>query len=464
MLSRIQPEDDAMVGVIDTAKQWAIPPGDAEDESCIPWDTDGLDIADVREEQKLMSEYELATDQDTDRYVLTNGLMYDVSDEDGGTQSYPRLVLPPSCRFRVIRRAHTEVGHQGTSKTLWRIKEAYKWTGMRNDIKNTIKKCAKCAVFRDTQQRSKPGTMPIATYPNQILGMDLTGPFEVSSEGNRYILLVIDHATGWIEAKPIPGKGEKNVLDYLDREYIPRHGIPEVIITDQGGEFNGHALLTYMKKMDIDHHRTAPYSPQSNGRAERANRTIKQLIRKLVNNCNSRWEDELGHALFAHRISTSAVTGYTPFYLTYGRRPRAPVTSMFRELEATDPCVVSERLEGLARAFQDSARRTRESRDYNRQRLEMRATKQDIHVGDSVVLRNNRATQFQQKWTPEYEVIRVSGPVLRCRPQQSGSIRTVNRRHARWYHVRWCGTYHPPRLLLRRDNESTFRALLREGP
>ena len=54
---------------------------------------------------------------------------------------------------------------------------------------------------------------------------------------------------------------------------------------------------------------------------------------------------------------------------------------MFRELEATDPCVVSERLEGLARAFQDSARRTRENRDYNRQRLEMRATKQDIHVG-----------------------------------------------------------------------------------
>ena len=53
-------------------------------ESCIPWDVDGLDIDDVRQEQKLMSEYALATDQDTDRYVLTGGVMYDVSDEDGG--------------------------------------------------------------------------------------------------------------------------------------------------------------------------------------------------------------------------------------------------------------------------------------------------------------------------------------------------------------------------------------------
>ena len=430
MLSRILPLEQE-VAVIDSAQLWSFPPGDNEDESCIPWADDELDLQDVVLEQSHMPEYELAQDQDVDRYILTGGVMYDVSDEDGGVKSYPRLVLPPSCRERVIRRAHFEVGHQGVSKTLWRIKEAYKWTGMRKHVKALISRCNKCTVFRDTQQRSRPGTMPVPTYANQILGMDLTGPFELSSGGNRYILVVIDHATGWAEAKPIPTKEEENILNYLDREYFPRFGIPEVIVSDLGGEFTGHTLKTYLSKLNIDHRHTCPYSPQSNGMTERFNRTIKQLIRKLVNNCNSRWEDELGHALFAHRVSTSATTGYTPFYLTYGRRPRAPVTSMLRELEVSDSSVVSDRLEGLARAFKDATHNTRESRDYNRRLLEKRATKQDIKVGDTVVLKNNTATQFQQKWHHEFEVIRVSGSVLKCRHQQSGVVRTVNRRQAR---------------------------------
>lgn len=139
----------------------------------------------------------------------------------------------------------------------------------------------------------------------------------------------------------------------------------------------------------------------------------------------------MGHALFAHRVSTSSVTGYTPFYLTYGRRPRVPVRSMLRDLEVSDPCVVGDRLQGLATAFQDAVRRTKEARDSNRKRLEERATAHDVQVGDTVVLRINTAIQFQQKWRPEYEVIRVTGPVLKCRHQQSGQIRTVNRRHAR---------------------------------
>ena len=100
---------------------------------------------------------------------------------------------------------------------------------------------------------------------------------------------------------------------------------------------------------------------------------------------------------------------------------------MFRQLEAHDPCLVGDRLDGLAQALQDAARGTRENRDYNRTRLEARATKQEIVPGDTVVLKNNRATQFEQRWHPEYEVIRVTGPVLKCRHQQSGYIKTVNR-------------------------------------
>lgn len=427
MLSRIRTPE---IAVIDTSDQWAIPPEEDVGETSIPWDGDGLDMDKVREEQATMDEYKRAVSEDDNQYELLNGLLYDHS--EGNEQSpYPRLVLPPSCRWRVIRRAHTEVGHQSVSKTLWRLKEAYKWPGMRRDIKQVIARCAKCAINRDTMQHARPGDMPIATYPMQIMGMDLTGPFEASPEGNRYILTIIDHCTGWVEAKPIPSKCERNVLHFLDREFIPRFGTPEVIITDQGGEFNGRVLCDYMNKLNIDHRRTTPYHPQSNGKIERFHRTLKQIIRKLVTKWNSRWEEELGHALFAHRISTSIVTGYTPYFLMYGRRPRIPASSMLRRLEGEDPTVVGDRLDALASALKEAARNTEESRKHNKRRLEERATKEEIHPGDTIVVKNAKQHAFDASWNPQYEVIRVTGPVIKVRHQQSGRIRTVNRARVR---------------------------------
>ena len=425
MLSRIRgptPE----VSAIDTTDVWfAAEDLEGEHPNAIPWEFDKLEKEELRKEQKDMSEYQLAFEEDSG-YELKDGLLYTLHTPANGTE-YPRLVLPPSCRYQVIRWAHTEVGHQSVRKTLDRLQEAYKWPGQRKDVVNVLAQCERCAVNSGRREYPPPTQMPIAAYPGHIVGMDLCGPFPISPHGNKYILTLIDHCSGWVEVKLIPTKESRHVLRYLEQEHLPRFGAPEVIITDQGQEFNAIPLKEYMEAVGIEHRRASPYHPETNGRIERFHRTLKDMIRKLVNHQSNAWEDCLGQALWAHRISTSTVTGFTPYFLQYGRPPRAPLTRLLNRTEGDDPRAIGERIDRLAQAFKEAARSTEDSRRYNLRRLAERATQKRIRAGDQVVLVAQERAPLDARWDHQYTVTRVRGPVLTVVNMRTGKRRVINR-------------------------------------
>ena len=212
MLSRIRPREDIDTN---TATICAL-----HEDNEVPWGFDQLDKQAVQQEQSHMAEYGQGREEENG-YLLVDGLLYTMV-TPGGKGEYPRLVLPPSMRKKVILRAHKEVGHQGVRKTLDRLQEAYKWPTQRKDVYSTINQCARCVVNRPGRERPPPTAMPLAHYPCQIVAMDLCGPFPASRLGNKYLLTVIDHATGWTEATPLPNKTAAGVLHYLEAEYIPR--------------------------------------------------------------------------------------------------------------------------------------------------------------------------------------------------------------------------------------------------
>ena len=425
MMSRIL-DPTPEISLVDTTKVWfAAEDLEGEHPINIPWEFDQLEKNSLREEQKEMPEYQLAFEEDSG-YELEDGLLYTIQAPTNGME-YPRLVLPPSCRYRVIQRAHTEVGHQALRKTLDRLQEAYKWLGQRKDVAKVLAQCERCAINNGRWEYPPPTEMPITAYPGHIVGMDMCGPFPVTTHGNRYILTVIDHCTGWVEVKPLPTKESRHVLRYLEQEYLPRYGAPEIAITDQGQEFNAVPLNQYMKEVGIERRRASPYHPQKNGRIEPFHQTLKDMIRKLVNQKASEWEDCLGHALWAHRISTSSVTGFTPFFLQYGRRPRAPLTKLLNRTEGDDPRAIGERIDELARAFQEAARSMEESRRYNLQRLQQRASKKLNEPGDQVVLVARERAPLDAKWDHQYSVTQVRSPVLTVINMRTGKRRVINR-------------------------------------
>ena len=114
----------------------------------------------------------------------------------------------------------------------------------------------------------------------------------------------------------------------LIQPLMPRRNPPEILLTDQGVEFKGQDLAGYLRHVGTEHRRTTPYHPQTNRRIERAHRTLKSIIRKLINNRTTDWEDWLGAALWAHRITVSDTTQFSPYFLQYGREPRLPLSRL----------------------------------------------------------------------------------------------------------------------------------------
>ena len=148
------------------------------------------------------------------------------------------------------------------------------------------------------------------------------------------------------------------------------------------------------------------------------------MLAKTVNNYTPNWENKLGDCLAAYRNSVSSVTGYTPFFLLYGRRGRLPLT---RLLTVKRDNYFGNRLDDLAIALKVARQATTDSRRYNRERLARRANCDDVKVGDTVVVKAEERVTLTSRWDPMWEVTRVRGPVVWIRQQQTSKTKVLNR-------------------------------------
>ena len=215
----------------------AIPEQNAGD--VLPLLYDGLELEEVsKARHKEFPDILQSLTEDSDDYTLIKGRLFSIYHSPHQTQ--PRLVLPAVYRERVIKRAHKKVGHMATGKTLARLREAYVWPGMRREIGELLKLCPVCRVHQRRTDHVPMGEMPLAAYPMEIVGADLMGPIVPSHNGNIYVLTLIDHCTRWAEAFPLKDKINASVWQAWATHVVPRRGTPEVLITDNGEEFEAH--------------------------------------------------------------------------------------------------------------------------------------------------------------------------------------------------------------------------------
>jgi len=97
----------------------------------------------------------------------------------------------------------------------------------------------------------------------------------LTSSGNRYLLVIIDHFSKWIVLEPLPTKSAEDVARvFLDRLVLV-HGAPSRIHSDKGREFVNQIINHLRKLLNIERSTTAGYNPRANGAAERVNNEHK---------------------------------------------------------------------------------------------------------------------------------------------------------------------------------------------
>ena len=129
-----------------------------------------------------------------------------------------------------------------------------------------------------------------ASYPMQIVATDLVGPLPESDTGNRYILVVADYFTRYMEAFPLPNQEATTVARKLVDEIFLRFSTPEQLHSDQGRQFEGQLITEVCKLLNINKTRTTPYHPQWDGLVERFNRTLLNMLATCAKDHPFDWE------------------------------------------------------------------------------------------------------------------------------------------------------------------------------
>lgn len=262
-----------------------------------------------------------------DRLKIRDGVLYYEWVTDGGSRRRLKLVVPKSMTEEVLRLSHDikSACHPGQKETDTRVRRSFFWHGMGTDSRLYVSTCATC------NKNKKPRVKPKAAMQNYHAGipmerihLDILGPFPLSESGNKYVLVMVDQFTKWIELKALPNQTAEIVANVTVTEFISRMGCADQIFTDQGRNFDGTLFQSLCNLLEMAKCRTTPYRPSSNGQVERKNREILNKIRCYLGTQQKHWDNELCIIGMALRATVNRTTGFTPNMMMLGREVTLP--------------------------------------------------------------------------------------------------------------------------------------------
>ena len=159
----------------------------------------------------------------------------------------------------------------------------------------------------------------------------------ISVKGYKYILVVCDYFTKYMEAYPLKDKTARSVTDALMDIWLPRYGFPLFLHSDQGKEFDNAMIHKLSELLGTVKTKTTPYHPRSDGLVERFNRTLLAMLAMFVSQEHDNWDDLLPFMMLAYNTTVHTTTGFTPYRLVFGDECNLPGNLVHRELCADPP-------------------------------------------------------------------------------------------------------------------------------
>ena len=244
----------------------------------------------------------------------------------------PVFVVPTNDRQAAIDGCHHSTGHQGQDHMLSLMKEHFWWPGMSQALLKAIANCRKCIQYEANSQL--PPMQPIiCTEPMELVHIDYVG-MEVTIATNKklvvkHVLVVVDHFTRYVQAFITKNHMARTTARVLYNNNFSVFGFPQCLMSDQGTEFCGKVIAAMCSLLGVEKIRTTPYHPQTNGSAERVHQMLQRMIGKLDPEKRKKWPTHIGSIIIVYNSTRSLVTGYSLYYLMFGRRPRLPIDLLF---------------------------------------------------------------------------------------------------------------------------------------
>ena len=186
-------------------------------------------------------------------------------------------------------------------------------------MKDVIDYCRKCDLWQRIGQPTEKDRMPfepvLPLEPFQKWILDFVGPFKPVTlrTSNLYIIVTTYYCKKWVEAKPLIDNTAASTTKILYVNIWCRFGCLIELVSDQGTHFINKIVHEFPTYYVVVHKKSTPYYPQANGLAESTNKTLQTILKKIVNENRTDWDQKLHSALWAYRTSYKTSIKSTPF-------------------------------------------------------------------------------------------------------------------------------------------------------
>lgn len=303
-----------------------------------------------------------------------------------------------------------KTSHRGINEVYQSLKRQYYWPNMEKSISTYINNCEICQLAKYDRM---PQKQPIShTYtpkrPFEQLHLDLL------FMNNRIILTIVDHFSKYGQAYLIHDKNSNTIINGIIK-YTSHHGIPQIIITDSGKEFDNILLKEFCNLHKIKLHTTSVGNSKSNGIVERFHSTLTESIRCRLLESSTAFENHLVNAVLGYNNSLHSSTKFTPFEIINGHSStdlpfdlnENKITQQFIKERANDIRLINEQ---VYNNLENSKQRTCDKLNENRNDI------QDIETGQSIYVRKKLRNKLKPKFSKE-KVIKINDKTIETQKQ-----------------------------------------------
>ena len=301
-----------------------------------------------------------------------------------------QLYLPPG-QFRdfILQECHDTrySGHFGIKKTQELIQRDFFWPTLQQDVTSYVQTCEECQRNKASNQRSAGLLQPLE-IPGQRwerVSMDFITHLPRTRAGYDTLLVIVDYITKMMILRPTHSTATAVDTARIFMDAVIRvHGVPQTIVSDRDTRFTSNFWREICRVMGTTLAMSSGFHPQTDGQTERANRSIEEMMRAYVGRRQNDWDERLGMIEYAYNNSVHSSSGYSPFYLCYGRHPLSPVQllSQAESKNAAADAFLRQLEEDVAHALENLQRaQDRQKRYADRRRRDL-----ELQVGDEVLL------------------------------------------------------------------------------
>ena len=361
---------------------------------------------------------------DNEFILSDNGLLYMIERSSLRSRSkiytQLRLCIPKTERRRLLNEFHDECAHPGVIHLYEKLREQVWWPRMLTHIVNYVQQCNECQRSRSKKNSTLPRPMSIPSGPFTHIAIDHIGPFPMTNDGHKYILVMMCRFTKYVEAYPTKDESAYTTAQLLVDKIICRFGFPEVILSDRGSGFSSSLMQQVLKQLSIKKISTTSHHPQSNGGVEIVNKSIKKTLKIWINEHHNDWDVLLPFAIFSYNTSFHSLLRTTPYYLNHGRHARTIVDSVNQDVMARSSSThvyayeLSEKLFRVHRRIREIYEEVNKKRE---DAIEKEKNKIVYQLGDRVWLHDpntpiQKSKKFVKRWKGPFIITKIISDVV----------------------------------------------------